>query len=66
MSTTDLIGRRILFLGAHADDIEIGCGGTAAKYAAAGRAIAFAQAADCGRPFYCCAFCNMVCTVCYI
>ena len=49
MSTTDLIGRRILFLGAHADDIEIGCGGTAAKYAAAGRAIAFAQAADCGR-----------------
>jgi LmbE family N-acetylglucosaminyl deacetylase len=44
----NLIGDRVLFLGAHADDIEIGCAGTAAKLAAAGRAIAFAQAADCG------------------
>ena len=42
------IGQRVLFLGAHADDIEIGCGGTAAKLAATGRAIAWAQGADCG------------------
>jgi LmbE family N-acetylglucosaminyl deacetylase len=48
VSVSPLIGRRILFLGARADDIEIGCGGTAAKLATAGRAIAFAQAADCG------------------
>ena len=46
--TTNIPGKRILFLGAHADDIEIGCGGTAAKLAAIGREIAFAQAADCG------------------
>jgi LmbE family N-acetylglucosaminyl deacetylase len=43
-----IIGTRIMFLGAHYDDIEIGCGGTAAKLAAAGHAIAFAIAADCG------------------
>ena len=42
-----VVGGRILFLGAHCDDIEIGCGGTAAKYAQ-GRAIAFGIAADCG------------------
>jgi LmbE family N-acetylglucosaminyl deacetylase len=46
--TTNIPGKRILFLGAHADDIEIGCGGTAAKLAAMGRHIAFAQAAFCG------------------
>jgi len=40
-------GERILFLGAHCDDIEIGCGGTAARLARS-RAIAFAIAADCG------------------
>ena len=26
---TAITGKRILFLGAHCDDIEIGCGGTA-------------------------------------
>jgi len=41
-------GDRILFIGAHCDDIEIGCGGTAAKLAAMDRAVAFAIAADCG------------------
>src|SRR5271163_3968538 len=41
-------GDRILFIGAHCDDIEIGCGGTAAKLAAMGRSVAFAIAADCG------------------
>jgi LmbE family N-acetylglucosaminyl deacetylase/class 3 adenylate cyclase/tetratricopeptide (TPR) repeat protein len=45
---TSTIGNRILFLGAHCDDTEIGCGGTAAKYAAAGCAVAFAIAANCG------------------
>lgn len=41
-------GRTILFVGAHCDDIEIGCGGTAAKLVAAGRKVAFAIAAACG------------------
>jgi len=44
----NVIENQILFLGAHCDDIEIGCGGTAAKLNATGRAIAFAVAADCG------------------
>jgi LmbE family N-acetylglucosaminyl deacetylase len=35
---------RVLFVGAHCDDIEIGCGGTAASYAALERPIAFAIA----------------------
>lgn len=43
MSET-LIAGRILFVGAHCDDIEIGCGGTAAKFAASGHPIAFAIA----------------------
>lgn len=43
-----IYGRNVLFLGAHCDDIEIGCGGTAAKLAAAGHTIAFAVAANCG------------------
>lgn len=43
MSETLILGR-ILFVGAHCDDIEIGCGGTAAKYAASGHPIAFAVA----------------------
>jgi len=46
---TFIPGERILFLGAHCDDSEIGCGGTAAKMAATGHVIAFAVAADCGR-----------------
>jgi LmbE family N-acetylglucosaminyl deacetylase len=37
-------GTRILFIGAHPDDIEIGCGGTAAKFAAGAHLIAFAVA----------------------
>jgi LmbE family N-acetylglucosaminyl deacetylase len=41
-------GRNVLFLGAHCDDIEIGCGGTAAKLADAGHTIAFAVAAHSG------------------
>jgi len=41
-------GSKILFLGAHCDDIEIGCGGTAAKLSSRGHQIAFAVAADCG------------------
>ena len=32
----DLSGRRVLIVGAHADDIEIGCGGTAHKLLQAG------------------------------
>jgi LmbE family N-acetylglucosaminyl deacetylase len=43
-TTEILIGKRILFVGAHPDDIEIGCGGTAAKFAARGNQIAFAIA----------------------
>src|SRR5580658_1425605 len=43
MSET-LIAGRILFIGAHCDDIEIGCGGTAAKFAQSGFPIAFAIA----------------------
>jgi LmbE family N-acetylglucosaminyl deacetylase len=39
-----LIAGRILFIGAHCDDIEIGCGGTAAKFAATRHSIAFAIA----------------------
>jgi LmbE family N-acetylglucosaminyl deacetylase len=35
---------KILFVGAHPDDIEIGCGGTAAKLVASGNVIAFAIA----------------------
>ena len=35
---------KILFVGAHCDDIEIGCGGTAAKCAASGNTIGFAIA----------------------
>jgi LmbE family N-acetylglucosaminyl deacetylase len=40
----ELIAGKILFIGAHPDDIEIGCGGTAAKYADRGDTIAFAIA----------------------
>lgn len=40
-----LIGK-VLFVGAHPDDIEIGCGGTAAKGVALGHKIAFALATD--------------------
>jgi LmbE family N-acetylglucosaminyl deacetylase len=42
--TQSLVAGRILFIGAHCDDIEIGCGGTAAKFAQAGNAVAFAIA----------------------
>lgn len=38
------ISGRILFVGAHCDDIEIGCGGTAAKCADSGCTIGFAVA----------------------
>ena len=48
MPTPNLIGRRVLFLGAHCDDLEIGCGGTAAKLVAAQQTVAFAVATDCG------------------
>jgi LmbE family N-acetylglucosaminyl deacetylase len=41
-----LIRGKLLFIGAHPDDIEIGCGGTAAKYAARGHTIAFAIATE--------------------
>ena len=44
----EVIRGRVLFLGAHCDDIEIGCGGTAAKLKAEGRTFAFAIATDCG------------------
>src|ERR1044071_1227174 len=40
----ELIVGNILFIGAHPDDIEIGCGGTAAKYANRGHDVAFAVA----------------------
>lgn len=36
MSGSDLKGRAILAIGAHPDDIELGCGGTIAKLAAQG------------------------------
>lgn len=39
-----IITGRVLFVGAHPDDIEIGCGGTAAKCVKEGREIAFAIA----------------------
>ena len=39
-----LISGRILFVGAHCDDIEIGCAGTAAKFQRNGNPIAFAIA----------------------
>jgi len=42
-------GGRILFLGAHCDDIEIGCGGTAARCKQEGKTIAFAIATDNGQ-----------------
>ena len=45
-STEQLISGRILFIGAHPDDIEIGCGGTAAKYSKRGHTIAFAVATE--------------------
>jgi LmbE family N-acetylglucosaminyl deacetylase len=41
-------GPRVLFIGAHCDDIEIGCGGTAAKLSALGCEISFAIASDSG------------------
>ncbi len=41
-------GSKFLFVGAHCDDIEIGCGGTAAKLASMRRAVTFAVATDCG------------------
>ncbi len=44
MRNETLISGRILFVGAHCDDIEIGCGGTAAKYSEKGKQIAFAIA----------------------
>jgi LmbE family N-acetylglucosaminyl deacetylase len=44
ISSKTLIAGRILFVGAHCDDIEIGCGGTAAKFAASGNQMAFAIA----------------------
>lgn len=43
MSETFIAGR-ILFIGAHCDDIEIGCGGTAAKFVSKSHPIAFATA----------------------
>jgi LmbE family N-acetylglucosaminyl deacetylase len=43
-SIEEIIAGRILFIGAHCDDIEIGCGGTAAKFAVNGFPIAFATA----------------------
>ena len=42
--TNRVITGKVLFIGAHPDDIEIGCGGTAAKYDALGHQIAFAIA----------------------
>jgi len=44
ISSETLIAGRVLFIGAHCDDIEIGCGGTAAKCTARGDTIAFAIA----------------------
>jgi LmbE family N-acetylglucosaminyl deacetylase len=43
-SIEEIIAGRILFIGAHCDDIEIGCGGTAAKFKANGFPVAFATA----------------------
>lgn len=40
----ELITGKVLFVGAHPDDIEIGCGGTAAKCASRGDPVAFAIA----------------------
>lgn len=34
MVISSLIGKRLLFIGAHPDDIELGCGATLARYAA--------------------------------
>jgi LmbE family N-acetylglucosaminyl deacetylase len=44
MAPAEEIVGKILFIGAHPDDVEIGCGGTAAKYAEQGNSIAFAVA----------------------
>lgn len=44
MIPSQIITGKILFLGAHPDDIEIGCGGTAAKCVERGHSIAFAIA----------------------
>ena len=43
-----VVRTRVLFIGAHCDDIEIGCGGIAAKCADGQCAIAFAIATNCG------------------
>jgi LmbE family N-acetylglucosaminyl deacetylase len=42
--TSEDYGSNILFIGAHCDDIEIGCGGTAAKLVDLGRRVVFAIA----------------------
>ena len=47
--TSSLYGNKILFIGAHSDDIEIGCGGIAAKLSEEYHLIAFATATDCGK-----------------
>lgn len=42
------LGTNVLFLGAHCDDIEIGCGGTVARCVAEGKRVRFGIATDCG------------------